>query len=75
LFGSADHLRPTRVSIRARAFCRFKQRTWVIVGPYEESEKTRMQFHQTGLTTEASRESHIGGWCDSMDKLVEQFAG
>ena len=42
---------------------------------YEEGAKTRMGFRQTGLASEASRDSHIGGWCDSMDKLAEQFAG
>ena len=50
-------------------------RTQVTVDLYEEGAKTRMGFRQTGLASEASRDSHIGGWCDSMDKLAEQFAG
>ncbi len=29
-----------------------------------------MEFRQTGLATEASRDSHVGGWCDSMDALA-----
>jgi hypothetical protein len=29
----------------------------------------------TGMAGEVSRDSHIGGWCDRMDKLVEQFMG
>ena len=45
--------------------------TQVTVDLYDESERTRMEFRQTGLATEASRESHIGGWCDSMDALGE----
>ena len=31
---------------------------------------TRMEFRQTGLATIASRDSHIGGWCDSFDALM-----
>jgi len=27
------------------------------------------------MAGEVSRDSHIGGWCDRMDKLVEQFMG
>lgn len=50
-------------------------RTQVTVDLYEEGAKTRMEFRQTGLASEASRDSHIGGWCDSMDKLAEQFTG
>lgn len=49
-------------------------RTQVTVDLYEEGAKTRMEFRQTGLASEDSRDSHIGGWCDSMDKLAEQFA-
>ena len=45
--------------------------TQVTVDLYDEGERTRMEFRQTGLATEASRESHIGGWCDSMDALGE----
>lgn len=47
-------------------------RTLVTVDLYEEGDKTRLEFRQTGLASEASRDSHIGGWCDSMDKLVEE---
>ena len=50
-------------------------RTQVTVDLYEEGAKTRMEFRQTGLASEDSRDSPIGGWCDSMDKLAEQFAG
>jgi len=50
-------------------------RTQVTVDLYEEGAKTRMEFRQTGLASEDSRDSHIGGWCDSMDALAEQFAG
>lgn len=45
-------------------------RTQVTVDLLEEGEKTRMHFRQTGLASEASRDSHIGGWCDSMDALA-----
>lgn len=45
-------------------------RTLVTVDLYEEGPATRLEFRQTGLATEASRDSHIGGWCDSMDALA-----
>lgn len=48
-------------------------RTLVTVDLHEEGQRTRMEFRQTGLATEASRDSHIGGWCDSMDKLAERM--
>ncbi|MBS1769645.1 MAG: SRPBCC domain-containing protein [Acidobacteria bacterium] len=51
----------------ARAYCRFNHRTQVTVNLHEAGAKTRMEFRQTGLASEASRDSHIGGWCDSMD--------
>lgn len=44
-------------------------RTLVTVDLLEVGERTRMDFRQTGLASEASRDSHIGGWCDSMDAL------
>lgn len=44
-------------------------RTLVTVDLHDEGDRTRMEFRQTGLATPASRDSHIGGWCDSMDKL------
>lgn len=43
--------------------------TLVTVDLHEEGTRTRMEFRQTGLATEASRDSHVGGWCDSMDAL------
>jgi uncharacterized protein YndB with AHSA1/START domain len=46
-------------------------RTQVTVDLHDEGTRTRMEFRQTGLTTEASRDSHVGGWCDSMDALAE----
>lgn len=46
-------------------------RTHVTVDLYDEGAKTRLEFRQTGLASEASRDSHIGGWCDSMDALAE----
>jgi uncharacterized protein YndB with AHSA1/START domain len=45
--------------------------TLVTVLLREEEGGTIMNFHQTGLATEASRDSHIGGWCDSMDALAD----
>lgn len=45
-------------------------RTLVEVDLIAEGEKTRMHFRQTGLVSEASRDSHVGGWCDSMDALA-----
>lgn len=45
-------------------------RTHVSVDLHADGQRTRMEFRQSGLITEASRESHIGGWCDSMDALA-----
>jgi uncharacterized protein YndB with AHSA1/START domain len=45
--------------------------TLVTVLLREEKGGTIMSFRQTGLATEASRDSHIGGWCDSMDALAD----
>jgi uncharacterized protein YndB with AHSA1/START domain len=45
-------------------------RTLVTVDLHEEGQRTRLEFRQTGLATEASRDSHIGGWCDSLDALA-----
>lgn len=47
--------------------------THVTVDLHEESGRTRMEFRQTGLATEASRDSHVGGWCDSMDALAGEL--
>jgi uncharacterized protein YndB with AHSA1/START domain len=44
--------------------------TLVTVDLHEEGERTGLEFRQTGLVSEASRDSHIGGWCDSMDALA-----
>lgn len=44
--------------------------TLVAVDLFDENGKTRMEFRQTGLASEASRDSHVGGWCDSMDALA-----
>ncbi len=48
-------------------------RTLVTVDLFDEGGRTRMEFRQTGLVSEASRDSHIGGWCDSMDALDASF--
>lgn len=48
--------------------------TLVEVDLIAEGERTRMRFRQTGLASEASRDSHIGGWCDSMDALAAKLA-
>lgn len=45
-------------------------RTLVTVELNSEGGRTRLEFRQTGLASEASRDSHIGGWCDSMDALA-----
>jgi uncharacterized protein YndB with AHSA1/START domain len=45
-------------------------RTLVTVDLHVEGQRTRLEFRQTGLVSEASRDSHIGGWCDSMDALA-----
>lgn len=50
-------------------------RTLVTVDLHEEGNGTRLVFTQTGLATEASRDSHIGGWCDSMDALAARVHG
>ncbi len=50
-------------------------RTLVEVDLHAEGQRTRMEFRQTGLATEASRDSHIGGWCDSMDALAVELLG
>jgi uncharacterized protein YndB with AHSA1/START domain len=49
-------------------------RTLVTVELHAEGNTTRMEFRQTGLVSEASRDSHIGGWCDSMDALAITLA-
>lgn len=49
-------------------------RTQVTVDLYDDGGRTRLEFRQTGLATEASRDSHIGGWCDSMDALASRLA-
>lgn len=49
-------------------------RTLVTVDLHEEEGRTRMEFRQTGLASVASRDSHIGGWCDSMDALADRLA-
>lgn len=48
--------------------------TLVTVDLHEDGQRTRLEFRQTGLITEASRDSHIGGWCDSMDALAVALA-
>ncbi|MGV3636283.1 MAG: SRPBCC family protein [Flavobacteriales bacterium] len=45
--------------------------TQVTIDLHGEGTKTRMEFRQIGLATSASRDSHIGGWCDSMDALAD----
>ncbi|HRD51454.1 MAG TPA: SRPBCC domain-containing protein [Flavobacteriales bacterium] len=45
-------------------------RTLVAIDLHEEGAKTRLEFRQTGLVSGPSRDSHIGGWCDSMDALA-----
>jgi len=49
-------------------------RTLVTVDLHEAGNGTRLEFRQTGLVSEASRDSHVGGWCDSMDALALQVA-
>lgn len=46
-----------------------RHRTRVTVEFAEENGGTLLEFRQTGLATIASRDSHIGGWSDSMDAL------
>lgn len=43
--------------------------TRVTVELHEENGGTRLEFRQTELATIASRDPHIGGWCDSLDAL------
>ncbi|HQV51039.1 MAG: SRPBCC domain-containing protein [Flavobacteriales bacterium] len=43
--------------------------TEVTVELFDVDVGTRMEFRQTGLASIASRDSHIGGWCDSFDAL------
>lgn len=50
-------------------------RTLVTVDLHEDRGRTRLEFRQTGLVSEASRDSHIGGWCDSMDALNVALEG
>lgn len=38
---------------------------------YKDDKRTRLEFRQPGPDSEDPRESHIGGWCGSMDKRVE----
>jgi uncharacterized protein YndB with AHSA1/START domain len=45
--------------------------TLVTVDLHEEGTGTRMEFRQTGLASEASRDSHVGGWSDSFDALAK----
>ncbi|MEZ4739747.1 MAG: SRPBCC domain-containing protein [Flavobacteriales bacterium] len=47
--------------------------TTVTVDLFEVEGGTHMEFRQTDLASEASRDSHIGGWCDSMDKLEDRI--
>lgn len=49
--------------------------TRVVVDLFEENGGTRLEFRQTALATIASRDSHIGGWCDSMDALHTLLTG
>ena len=44
-------------------------KTLVTLDLHEDGDRTRMDFRQTGLASVASRDSHIGGWCDSFDAL------
>jgi uncharacterized protein YndB with AHSA1/START domain len=48
-----------------------RHNTRVTIQLFEENGSTRLEFRQTGLASIASRDSHIGGWCDSMDALME----
>jgi len=47
--------------------------TEVTVEFFEVEGGTRMEFRQTGLASIASRDSHIGGWCDSFDALQQRL--
>ena len=46
-----------------------RHETRVTVELFEVPEGTRLEFRQAGLASEASRDSHIGGWCDSLNAL------
>jgi uncharacterized protein YndB with AHSA1/START domain len=48
-----------------------RHKTTVTIQLLEENGGTRLEFRQTGLATVASRDSHVGGWCDAMDALAE----
>lgn len=48
--------------------------TRVSVEFFEENNGTRLEFRQTVLATIASRDSHIGGWGDSMDALFTHLS-
>ena len=50
-----------------------RHETVVTVELFEVPGGTRLEFRQTGLASEASRDSHIGGWCDSMDALAARI--
>ena len=43
--------------------------TLVNVEIFEVPGGTRVEFRQTGLASGASRDPHIGGWCDPLDAL------
>ncbi len=43
----------------------------VTVDLYKNDKRTRLEFRQPGPDSEDPRESHIGGWCGSMDKLAD----
>lgn len=47
--------------------------TQVTVELFDDQGGTRLEFRQTGLASIASRDSHIGGWGDSMDALFEHL--
>ncbi len=50
-----------------------RHRTVVTVELHARGAHTLLEFRQTGLASIASRDSHIGGWCDSMDALAHRF--
>ena len=49
--------------------------TRVTVELFDEDGGTRLEFRQTGLASVASRDSHIGGWSDSMNALHMRLSG
>ncbi|MEO8589464.1 MAG: SRPBCC domain-containing protein [Flavobacteriales bacterium] len=51
-----------------------RHETRVTVTLHPENGGTRLEFRQTGLASTASRDSHIGGWCDSLDALHARIA-